>query len=202
MRAGSGGAEEAGRFGWSALRRFPHSFAKNAKGMGTRRPRLKSTIYGALEGLGGNFCWGTLTVGKIPTCSLFRAVHCDSISAGPLHRSASDESWFVFSSSAQSATGLKSVTDEHPRQANLRRDTLWTNLISNQRLRLSSKHPPMKERIHTTTAVTIPAQKTGLSRGASTKKWCSTCTKCSVRSSTASPLNRCRISIVVSVYAG
>src|SRR5438874_11496727 len=40
-------AEEAGRFGWSALRRFPHSFAKNAKGMGTRRPRLKSTIYGA-----------------------------------------------------------------------------------------------------------------------------------------------------------
>ncbi len=185
MRAGSGGAEEAGRFGWSALRRFPHSFAKNAKGMGTRRPRLKSTIYGALEGLGGNFCWGTLTVGKIPTCSLFRAVHCDSISAGPLHRSASDESWFVFSSSAQSATGLKSVasdeswfvfsssaqsatglksvTDEHPRQANLRRDTLWTNLISNQRLRLSSKHPPMKERIHTTTAVTIPAQKTGLS---------------------------------------
>ena len=169
MRAGSGGAEEAGRFEWSALRRFPHSFAKNAKGMGTRRPRLKSTIYGALEGspsklcLGGNFCWGTLTVGKIPTCSLFRAVQCDSISAGPLHRSASDESWFVFSSSAQSATGLKSVTDEHPRQANLRRDTLWTNLISNQRLRLSSKHPPMKERIHTTTAVTIPAQKTGLS---------------------------------------
>src|SRR3989442_6962021 len=150
MRAGSGGAEEAGRFEWSALRRFPHSFAKNAKGMGTRRPRLKSTIYGVLEGLGGNFCWGTLTVGKIPA-------------AGPLHRSASDESWFVFSSSAQSATGLKSVADEHPRQANLRRDTLWTNLISNQRLRLSSKHPPMKERIHTTTAVTIPAQKTGLS---------------------------------------
>jgi len=153
MRAGSGGAEEAGRFGWSALRRFPHSFAKNAKGMGTRRPRLKSTIYGALEGgpsklcLGGNFCWGTLTVGKIPA-------------AGPLHRSASDESWFVFSSSAQSATGLKSVADEHPRQANLGRGT---NLISNQRLRLSSKHPPMKERIHTTTAVTIPAQKTGLS---------------------------------------
>src|SRR5207247_6314999 len=81
-------------------------------------------------------------------------------SAGPLHRSASDESWFVFSSSAQSATGLKSVADEHPRQANLGRGT---NLISNQRLRLSSKHPPMKERIHTTTAVTIPAQKPGLS---------------------------------------
>jgi hypothetical protein len=44
----------------------------------------------------------------------------------------------------------------------------WTGqpldpLISNQRLRLSSRHPPMKERIHTTTAVTIPAQKTGLS---------------------------------------
>jgi len=112
------------------------------------------------RGLGREFLLGTLTVGKIPTCSLFRAVHCDSISAGPLHRSASDESWFVFSSSAQSAPGLKSVADEHPRQANLGRGT---NLISNQRLRLSSKHPPMKERIHTTTAVTIPAQKTGLS---------------------------------------
>jgi len=130
MRAGSGGAEEAGRFGWSALRRFPHSFAKNAKGMGTRRPRLKSTIYGALEGLGGNFCWGTLTVGKIPTCSLFRAVHCDSISAGPLHRSASDESWFVFSSSAQSATGLKSVTHEHPSPAKPGRATLQSDLES------------------------------------------------------------------------
>jgi len=136
MRAGSGGAEEAGRFGWSALRRFPHSFAKNAKGMGTRRPRLKSTIYGALEGgpsklcLGGNFCWGTLTVGKIPTCSLFRAVHCDSISAGPLHRSAGSESWLVFSLTAQSATGLKSVTHEHPSPAKPGRATLQSDLES------------------------------------------------------------------------
>src|SRR5437879_12384877 len=113
--------------------------------MGTRRPRLKSTIYGALEGLGGNFCWGTLTVGKIPTCSLFRAVHCDSISAGPLHRSASDDSWFVFSSSAQSATGLKSVADEHPRRPHLGQGT---NLISNHRLRLSSKPPSMQLRTH------------------------------------------------------
>jgi hypothetical protein len=39
----------------------------------------------------------------------------------------------------------------------------WIPLISNQRLRLSSKHPPMKESTQTTTAVTIPAQKTGLS---------------------------------------
>src|SRR5204862_8042849 len=99
--------------------------------MGARQPRLKSTIYGALEGLGGNFCWGTLTVGKIPTCSLFRAVHCESISAGPLHRSASDESWFVFSSSAQSATGLESVADAHPRHANIGRGT---DLNSNQPL--------------------------------------------------------------------
>ena len=154
------GPRKQGALGGQLSEGFPTLSQRTRKGWGTRRPRLKSTIYGALEGLGGNFCWGTLTVGKIPTCSLFRAVHCDSISAGPLHRSASDESWFVFSSSAQSATGLKSVADEHPRQANLGRGT---NLISNQRLRLSSKHPPMKERIHTTTAVTIPAQKTGLS---------------------------------------
>src|SRR5258708_3262525 len=45
---------------------------------------------------------------------------------------------------------------------------------ADQPLRFSSKHPPTKERAHTATAVTIPAQKTGLSCGASTKKWCST----------------------------
>ena len=124
------GPRKQGALGGQLSEGFPHSFAKNAKGMGTRRPRLKSTIYGALEGLGGNFCWGTLTVGKIPTCSLFRAVHCDSISAGPLHRSASDESWFVFSSSAQSATGLKSVTHEHPSPAKPGRATLQSDLES------------------------------------------------------------------------
>jgi len=31
-----------------------------------------------------------------------------------------------------------------------------------QRLRRSSKHPPINEKIPTTAAVTIPAQKTGL----------------------------------------
>ena len=111
------GPRKQGALGGQLSEGFPHSFAKNAKGMGTRRPRLKSTIYGALEGLGGNFCWGTLTVGKIPA-------------AGPLHRSASDESWFVFSSSAQSATGLKSVTHEHPSPAKPGRATLQSDLES------------------------------------------------------------------------
>src|SRR5258707_11900594 len=41
---------------------------------------------------------------------------------------------------------------------------------ADQPLRFSSKHPPTKERAHTATAVTIPAQKTELSCGGSTKK--------------------------------
>ena len=59
-----------------------------------------------------SFAWAgaadgrTLTAGKIPVCSLFRAVHCDSISTGTCFTSGSDEScskpditllWFVLS---------------------------------------------------------------------------------------------------------
>jgi hypothetical protein len=70
-------------------------------------------------------------------------------------------------------------------------------LIPNHPLRFSSKHPPIKERTHTTTASTIPAQKIGLSCGASTKKCCSICTKCRVTSSTAIRLKIRKIRIVV-----
>src|SRR2546427_11897225 len=65
MRAGSGGAEEAGRFGWSALRRFPHSFAKNAKGMGTRAS-IKIHDLRCSRGLGREFLLGHAHCRKDP----------------------------------------------------------------------------------------------------------------------------------------
>src|SRR5947199_2658731 len=66
MRAGSGGAEEAGRFGWSALRRFPPLFRKERERDGYPAASIKIHDLRCSRGLGREFLLGHAPVGKIP----------------------------------------------------------------------------------------------------------------------------------------
>src|SRR5437870_3316092 len=66
MRAGSGGAEEAGRFGWSALRRFPPLFRKERERDGYPAASIKIHDLRCSRGLGREFLLGHAHCRKDP----------------------------------------------------------------------------------------------------------------------------------------